>query len=85
MFQQLKFFIQTTVHHISFFLKNWHHYTGFPFLCFPVANLFPMFYSGKYKGKFLCFTVPGILNEAIPATTQNVDIEIQNSQQAAFK
>nr|CAB3230173.1 UPF0704 protein C6orf165 homolog [Phallusia mammillata] len=29
--------------------------------------------------------LPGILNEAIPATTQNVDIEIQNSQQAAFR
>uniref|UniRef100_F6VES0 Cilia- and flagella-associated protein 206 n=1 Tax=Ciona intestinalis TaxID=7719 RepID=F6VES0_CIOIN len=29
--------------------------------------------------------LPGILNEAIPATTQNVDIEIQNSQQSAFR
>lgn len=28
--------------------------------------------------------LPGILNEAIPATTQNLDLEIQNSQQSAF-
>uniref|UniRef100_H2YB66 Cilia- and flagella-associated protein 206 n=1 Tax=Ciona savignyi TaxID=51511 RepID=H2YB66_CIOSA len=31
------------------------------------------------------FNKEWILNEAIPATTQNVDIEIQNSQQAAFR
>lgn len=29
--------------------------------------------------------LPGILNEAIPATTQNLDAEIQNSQQSSFR
>ena len=31
------------------------------------------------------FLVPAILNEAVPATTQNVQTEIANSTQLAFK
>ena len=30
-------------------------------------------------------TVPGILNEAVPATTQNVDVEIQRTVRDAYK
>lgn len=35
--------------------------------------------------KNFVLAVPGILNEAIPATTQNVDVAIQTSQHAAFR
>ena len=33
----------------------------------------------------LCVLVPAILNEAVPATTQNVDVEIQQTALQAFK
>ena len=34
---------------------------------------------------FSTYLVPAILNEAVPATTQNVDAEIQVTANAAFK
>ena len=38
MFKQLHSSIRTTVHHISFSLKNWHHNAGFPFTGIPFPS-----------------------------------------------
>ena len=54
----------------------------------PTVCLFIHAFCGTTQSHCMFFfskSVPGILNEAIPATTQNVDLEIQTSQQAAFR